>query len=71
MVGPPDVRRGALQVAFAGCQVSPSPLDASIYPVFPSAASLAQGRALVDFSRAASSSAHWEFAREAAAAEWQ
>ena len=49
MVGP-DVRRGTLQVAFAGYQVSPSALDASIYAVFPYARHLSpKVRALVDF----------------------
>jgi DNA-binding transcriptional LysR family regulator len=34
MVGA-DLRRGALEVAFADCQVSPGALDTSIYAVFP------------------------------------
>jgi DNA-binding transcriptional LysR family regulator len=49
MVGA-DVRRGALQVAFADYQVSPGALDTSIYAVFPYARHLSpKVRALVDF----------------------
>ena len=49
MVGQ-DVRAGALQVVFAGYQVSPSALDTSIYAVFPYARHLSpKVRALVDF----------------------
>ena len=49
MVGA-DLRRGALQVAFAEYQVSPGALDTSIYAVFPYARHLSpKVRALVDF----------------------
>ncbi len=49
MVGQ-DVRRGTLQVVFAGYQVSPSALDTSIHAVFPYARRLSpKVRALVDF----------------------
>ncbi len=49
MVGE-DVRRGALEVAFAEHQVSPGALDTSIYAVFPYARHLSpKVRALVDF----------------------
>ena len=49
MVGA-DLRRGALEVAFADYQVSPGALDTSIYAVFPYARHLSpKVRALVDF----------------------
>ena len=49
MVGE-DLRRGALEVAFADYQVSPGALDTSIYAVFPYARHLSpKVRALVDF----------------------
>jgi DNA-binding transcriptional LysR family regulator len=72
MVGQ-DVRRGALEVAFADYTVSPGALDTSIYAVFPYARHLSpKVRALVDFLvNRFTPRPYWEINDEAGAGQAQ